>query len=139
MASCARMRRVLRLLIAAAVAYALVTYVALELNDVARLRTKTDTNSWRETHVWVANGEGGTLWLEAATPTRAWLLDLQQRPDVELDHGGTTATWRAVPVDGPEAQALVRSLLREKYGWADRWVGLLQDTSQAVPVRLDPR
>jgi hypothetical protein len=32
----------------------------------------------------------------------------------------------------------VRSLLREKYGWADRWVGLLQDTSQAVPVRLDP-
>jgi len=133
------MRRVLRLLIAAAVAFAFVTYVALELSDVARLRTKTDTNSWRETHVWVAAGEGGKLWIEAATPTRAWLLDLQKRPDVELDHAGTTSTWRAVPVEGPEAQALVRSLISEKYGWADRWVGLFQDTSEAVPVRLDPR
>jgi hypothetical protein len=29
-------------------------------------------------------------------------------------------------------------LLAEKYGWADWWVGLLQDTSQSVAVKLEP-
>lgn len=128
----------LRFVIAAVVAFLFVTYVALELNDVAVLHTRTETNSWRKTHVWVADAGGGSLWVEAATPDRPWLLELKRDSRVELEHDGATTKRRAVPVEDDGAREKVRALLREKYGWADRWVGLLQDTSQAVVVRLDP-
>jgi hypothetical protein len=132
-------RRLLRWTIFAVATFAFITYIALETNDVARIRTKTATNSWRETHVWIAESPEGTLWIEAATPDRPWLLELERDPNVELVRDSATTFWRAVPVEDPEAQDNVRALLHEKYGWADTWVGLIQDTSQAVPVRLDPR
>jgi hypothetical protein len=133
------LRRVIRLVVLAVVAFLGVTYVALEGNDVATIHTLGDNNNWRATHVWVADAGDGSLWIEAATPDRPWLQDLRRTMNVEVDHGGTTRRWHAVVVDDPEAQTQVRALLHEKYGWADWWVGMLQDTSQSVPVRLDPR
>jgi hypothetical protein len=131
--------RLLRWAIAAALAFGVVTWVALEGNDVATLRTIDGENRPRETHVWVADAGDGSLWIEAATPDRPWLADIRHNPKVELDRVGASGRWRAVPVEGPEARETVRALLSAKYGWADWWVGLLQDTSQAVAVRLDPR
>ncbi len=43
-----------------------------------------------------------------------------------------------MPKPGAAGHRLIRSLLREKYGWADVWVGLIQDTSQSIAVRLLP-
>jgi len=133
------LRRVIRLVVVAIVAFLGVTYVALEGNDVATIRTLGENNNWRETHVWIANAGNGSLWVEAARPDRPWLEDLRRTANVELIHEGATKRWHAVVVDDPEAQAHVRDLLHAKYGWADSWVGMLQDTSQSVPVRLDPR
>jgi hypothetical protein len=131
-------RRLLRWTIAIAVAFGLITYVALEGNEVGVLHTHTDNNAWRDTHVWLAEDDTGALWVEAATPDRPWLLELQRNHEVELDRGGATQRLRAVVVDDPTARDLVRSLLSEKYGWADWWVGLLQDRSTSVPDRLAP-
>jgi len=133
------LRRVIRLVVLAVVAFLGVTYVALEGNDVATIHTLGENNSWRTTHVWVADAGDGSLWIEAATPDRSWLQDLRRTANVEVEHDGRTRRWHAVVVDDPEAQVHVRELLHEKYGWADTWVGVLQDTSQSVPVRLDPR
>lgn len=131
--------RVVRTLLGVAALAAGVTFAALEGGDVAVLRTKEGAHRWRETRVWWAEGDGGALWLEAATPDRAWLLDVRGDGAVELVRDGVTSRWYAAPVEGDEPRQLVRALLREKYGWADAWVGLVRDTSQSIAVRLAPR
>ena len=45
---------------------------------------------------------------------------------------------QAIPVPGAEAHGHIRKLLRAKYGIADWWVGLLQDTTRSVAVRIAP-
>jgi hypothetical protein len=131
-----RMQALLALAVAL-LAFGGVTWFALEGNDVAILRTKAADGAARETHVWVAD-ENGTLFVEAATPERAWLLEAQAQPEIELVHADATARYRAVPEPGAPGHAKIRRLLRAKYGWADQWVALLQDTSRSVAVRLDP-
>jgi hypothetical protein len=120
----------------ALLAFGGVTWFALEGRDVAILRTKAADGAVRETHVWVAE-ENGALFLEAATPERAWLLEAQSQPVVELVHAGATTRYRAVPEPGDAGHAKIRRLLRAKYGWADQWVALLQDTSRSLAVRLE--
>lgn len=122
----------------ALLAFAATTWLALEARDVAELRTRAPDGGWRVTRVWTAEADGG-LWLEAATPEREWYRDVVRDPDVELVRAGRRVPWLALPVPGRAGHERVRSLLRGKYGWADAWVGLLQDTSRSVAVRLVPR
>lgn len=129
-----------RLLVAAAAGLVLfggVTLYALEGHEVVVLRTTDERGSARETRVWIAD-EGAHAWIEAATPERAFYRDLVARPEAELRRGDTASRVQAVPVPGAEAHAHVRALLRAKYGIADWWVGLLQDTSRSVAVRIAP-
>ena len=132
-------RRRLALWLAAGliVAFGAVTWVALESQEVIFLRTAQDDGELRITRVWVAAADGA-LWLEAATPERGWYLDLQVQPRLEVERGGERLCVIASPEPGPESHEKIRSLLRRRYGWADRWVALLQDTSQSIAVRLNP-
>ena len=115
---------------------AIISWTALESNEVVVLRTTAPDGSARETRVWIAD-EGAHSWLEAATPERPWYLDVLERPRVEVKRGGLMLTFDAVSRPGTQGREHIRGLLREKYGWADAWVGLLQDTSNAIEVRLD--
>ncbi len=127
-----------RLAAAAVLAVALVavlTAIALEAREVAVLRTVDPDGGVRETRVWVADAEGAP-WLEAATPERAWYLDVLHNPRIELVRQGRAQMLRAAPAPGEEGRLKIRSLLREKYGLADVWVGFFQDTSGSVAVRL---
>ncbi len=130
------MLRALLVLLLVFAGFAAVTLVALEGNDVAVLRTAANDGSPREMRVWVAEHDGA-LWVEAATPERAFYRDLLARPAAELVRGDAVVPVVARPQPGADGHALVRSLLEAKYGWADCWVGLLQDTSRSVAVRLD--
>lgn len=129
--------RALVALLAAAALFGAVTWIALEGNEVAVLRTRTPDGSFEETRVWVADADGAAL-IEAATPERAWYQSLRMHPDVELLRDGAPLRYRALPEPGPEGRERIRALLREKYGWADWWVSMLQDTSDSVLVRLEP-
>jgi hypothetical protein len=129
--------RVLAALATAAVLFAGVTWLALEGNEVAVLRTRTPEGGFEETRVWVADANGDAF-IEAATPERAWYQSLRMHPDVELLRDGEPFRYRASPEPGPEGRERIRALLREKYGWADWWVTLLQDTSDSVLIRLEP-
>jgi hypothetical protein len=124
--------------LAAALLFAAVTGVALEGNEVAILRTRTPDGRFEETRVWVVDVEDGAALIEAASPERAWYQSLRTHGDVELLRDGAPLRYRATPEPGPEGRARIRALLREKYGWADWWMGLLQDSSDSVPVRLEP-
>lgn len=134
------MRRVKRAALVVLVALLLFgsgTWLALESQEVVVLRTRSDDGSFRETRIWVADSQG-LLWIEAATPERSWYRELVANPRVELVRNGGTRSFMAEPMEGPEGHEQIRELLRAKYGFADRWVGLLQDTSRSVAVRLRP-
>lgn len=45
---------------------------------------------------------------------------------------------RAEILDTPADHHRIRTLLRTKYGLRDWWIGLLQDTSRSMAVKLRP-
>jgi hypothetical protein len=132
-----RLRNVLAALVLLAVGFAAITLTALEGNEVVVLRTRDPAGAPRETRVWVAD-QDGALWVEAATPERAFYRDLMAQAEVEVVRGGIPVRALAQPEPGAAGHERIRSLLRAKYGWADHWVGLLQDTSRSIAVRLTP-
>jgi len=131
------LRRLLAAVAAALVIFGLVILLALESSGVAVLETRAPAGTPRETRLWVAEAEGA-LWLEAATPERAWYRDVLLDPVVSLEREGRAEAFRATPEPGEEARRRLRGWLRERYGWRDAFVGLLQDTSRSIAVRLDP-
>lgn len=120
-----------------AAAFGTTTWWALESGGVAVLETRTPEGGVRSTHVWYAE-PGGELWLEAGTPENPWFQDIQASPVLEFTGEERSARYTAHPIDDPSGHGRIRALLREKYGFRDRWVGLLVDTSRSVAVRLVP-
>jgi 2-iminobutanoate/2-iminopropanoate deaminase len=125
----------LLLLLAAGAAF---TGWALESDGVAALETERADGGRRETHVWWVEREGGAVELEAATPERVWLAEALAAPEVMLERDGRRERFRAERRDDSGVRENLRAALREKYGLRDAWVGLFQDTSRAVVVRLVP-
>lgn len=123
--------------IAVLVAFAMLTWWALESNGVAVLETRAPDDSLRSTHVWFAEPDGD-LWLEAGTPENSWYLDIQRDPLVSFSAPGRSGQYIAQRADDPGARDKIRSLLREKYGLRDWWVALLFGTSRSVAVQLTP-
>jgi F420H(2)-dependent quinone reductase len=135
------MRRVwlaVTLVFAVIVLFAAVTLIALEGREVVVLRTFAANGAARDTRTWVAE-EDGALWIEAANASRPFLLNIDANPEIELQRGRAMRHCHAVPVENPDGHARIRRLLAEKYGWADRWIGWLTDTSRSLAIRLQCR
>ena len=111
------------------------TLVALEGREVVVLKPIDGAGVARATRTWVADDDG-YAWIEAANPERPFLLALAAHPDVDLARGGRVRRCHAEAMPNPAGHRHVRELLARKYGWADRWIGLLADTSGSVAVRL---
>jgi hypothetical protein len=137
----ARWRRPLNVLFVSAallvVAFAAITWWALEAGGVAVVDTRAPDGARRSTHVWYVERDS-ELWLEAGSPENAWFQDVQRDPLLVFRAEGASARYVARPVSDPDAQQQVRALLREKYGFRDRWVGLFVAASGSVAVRLLP-
>jgi hypothetical protein len=119
-------------------AFAAITWWALESEGVAIIQTRPPDGPARSTHVWYAESNG-ELWLEAGTPQNGWFVDIQGDPELIFTLDDRSERYAAVPVDEPLAHSRIRSLIRQKYGFRDWWVGLIVDTSRSVAVRLTPR
>jgi len=119
-------------------AFALSTWWALESSGVAVIETRAADGSPRSTHVWFAEPEG-ELWLEAGTPTNPWYQDILLEPTLVFSSTNRSGHFTAEPVEAADGHEEIRSLLREKYGLRDAWVGLLVDTSGSLAVRLTLR
>lgn len=131
--------RTVTLALASAVfVFGVITLAALEANEVVVLRTVDADGRPRETRTWVAD-DGGFAWIEAANPDRPFLRHLVAHPEVELRRAGSVRRCRAEPMANPDGHAHIRALLARRYGWADRWIGMLTDTSRSVAVRLSCR
>lgn len=131
------MKWLLTAVVALVATFGAVTWIALESGGVGVLRTSNADGSERATHVWYAEYDG-SIWVEAATPERPFLVDLRRMPEATLSTGNDSFRIRAEIVDAPAAHERIRTQLRAKYGWRDRWVAMLQDTSRSVAVSLRP-
>lgn len=132
-----RARALLAIAIAAVSGFAATTLWALEGGEVVVLTTFDAAGGGHTSRVWLAGG-GGSLWIEAADPGKPFYLRIRRRPQVTLARGGVERAYLAEPDDTPAGHRRIRELLRARYGWRDRWVGLLVDTSRSVAVRLQP-
>ncbi len=118
-------------------AFGATTWRALESGGVAVIETETPEGTVRSTHVWYTEPDD-ELWLEAGTPENPWFQDVQQNPVLTFRANGRSARYVARPVDDPSGHSRIRSLIRDKYGFRDRWVGFIVDTSRSVAVQLFP-
>jgi hypothetical protein len=135
-------RRLAAAAVALAVAFGVITLGALEARSVAVLHTTSPTGETRRTRVWFAE-ESGALWIESATDSRPFYLDLQANPSLTMELMGPPWARRAKVVRGraelvpePGGHERIRTMLGQKYGWADAWVAMLQDTSGSRAVRV---
>lgn len=134
------MKRVKRTAAALALAVAVflfITWRALEGQEVVVLRTFGTGGAVRETRTWVAD-EDGFVWIESANADRPFYRHILGNPRVELVRGGSTGVFMAQPAPNPEGHLRIRRLLAAKYGWRDRWIGMLADTSGSIAIRLEP-
>jgi len=114
-----------------------VTFVALEANEVVVLRTFGPTGDELDARVWVVD-DGTETWIEIANPEKELYRRVLENPNVEMVRRDEARRFRAVPDTSRASHERVRALLARKYGLADRWIGMLVDTSASVPVRLVP-
>ena len=129
------MRRLLVAVLVGLAAFGAVTLFALEGREVVVIETTDARGAHRRTRTWIAE-EGGSLWIEAANPERPMLADLRGEPTLVLERGGLRLLCRGEIAPDPEGHDRIRRLLAERYGWADRWIGLLADTHASLAIRL---
>jgi hypothetical protein len=110
--------------------------VAAESGEVVVLRTTDAAGVPHETRLWVVD-DGSHSWLRSGSPAAGWFVLLQERPDAEVVRGEETIAVHAVPEVG--ARSRINDLMRQKYGWADAYIGTLFGRDDAIPIRLDPR
>jgi len=117
------------------VTYVLAHWALIEVGrEVIVLRTEEPDGGWLESRLWIVD-DGGVSYLHGGDSR--WMHNLKARPIVEVERGGETRRYRAVPVPGPHPR--IHELLRAKYGIADRWVRFVgPDKEYTMPVRLDP-
>lgn len=118
-------------------AFGATTWWALESGGVAVIETRAPDGAVRSTHVWYVEVDK-ELWLEAGTPENAWFQDVQRRPILTFKADRRSTRYVARPIGDPSGHTRIRSLMRERYGLRDRWVGLIFDTSRSVAVQLSP-
>jgi len=133
-----RLRKILAVLLAVALALGVGIMGASELGGEIVTLSTSGPDGDSETRIWVVD-DLGHAWLRAGSPGNGWLQRIDANPDVTVERAGQTTRFRAVPVrDDPGIRDRIHELMRQKYTWADQIVSLMRDGSGSVPIRLDP-
>jgi hypothetical protein len=104
--------------------------------EVVILTTTDASGATEKTPLWIVD-HGGFSWLRAGSDRAAWLARIRSYPRIEIERAGKTTAYRGTLV--PEATGDINAQMIEKYGLADRVVGLLLPGSRrkSLAVRLD--
>jgi hypothetical protein len=100
---------------------AAIGYFQPQGGNTAVLRTFDDEGQSKDTVLGLLDDDG-QLWVESGHWFRGWYYRVLDNPDVELIRGEDVSTYRAVPVNTPEAVELVTRLMG-KGSRALYWVG----------------
>lgn len=109
------------------------------VGEVVVVHTKGADGSEKATRLWIAQDEGGTLWLRGKAGSR-WLAHVATNPVLTIDRGdGSSTQMRATPVtDDPATRDKVHALMQRDYGAVDSVIAAMRDPATSVPVRLEP-
>ena len=122
------------LLLGAVILTGSVTYVALESGNVLTAQTiDQKTGEARDTHIWFVEDERG-LFLEAGSPQNPWVQDLVDGSTLGLKGKGVDGDYQFVIQPGRHSE--IRTMMRARYGWRDRWIGLLFDVSRSQLIEV---
>lgn len=103
--------------------------------EVVVLTTSGEGGKPHHTSLWVVD-DHKQIWLRAGMPDSAWFERLKATPHVTLEREGVIKNYRAVPI--PKQRERINALMAERYGWADRLIGIMRNAEETVPIRLDP-
>ena len=109
----------------------------IDEGEVVTLVTRGGNGKTYETQLWVIEADS-ELFLRASSGRSDWLARLRARPEVELQRGEETHSYRARPLGDAAILARVNRAMAEKYGLSDRLLAKLVDPSSSVAVRLEP-
>ena len=115
-------------------------FVASESGEVLVLETLDAEGQPHETRIWVVE-DADAVWVRGGSDS-GWVQRLLQSPEVRAEHSGHWVSFRAVPDRDPATRNRVNALMREKYGFADRFIAITLGDSEregALAIRLDPR
>jgi len=130
------LRTVAVALVGGIVAFLVITWCALEWSGVAVVNTTTNDGTNRTTHVWFIDRDTHLL-LEAGTPENGWFVDVRKKPRLRISQPSDLAgDYRVELRSSPEGHAHIRTLMHEKYGLRDAWIGALFDTTRSIEVRV---
>ncbi len=113
--------------------------LASESGEVLVLETLDAAGQRHETRIWVVD-EASAVWVRG-DPDSGWVQRLLESPEVRAERAGHQASYLAAPDRDPAARDRVNALMREKYGFADRFIAVTigdRDREGAIPIRLDP-
>lgn len=113
---------------------------ASESGEVLVLETLDAEGQPHETRIWVVD-DAGVAWVRGGEGS-GWVQRLLQNPEIRAERSDKWAPFLTVPVRESAARDRVNALMREKYGFADRFIAFsLGDSARAgsLPIRLDPR
>ncbi len=114
--------------------------LASESGEVLVLETLDAEGQPHETRIWVVD-DAGVLWVRGGSDS-GWVGRLLETPEIRAERAGQQVAYRAVPDRDPAVRDRVNALMREKYGFADRFIAVSlgdADRADALPIRLDPR
>jgi len=131
--------RVLLALVALVVATLLLFTVVLiglsEMGEVVIIETALPDGGQRTTRIWIVDTPDGPL--VRGTVGKPWVDGALRSPLVRLERGGVTQMFRAVQMDDPYMRAETDRLMLEKYGIAERGIGLVRDLETSTVFRLE--
>ena len=139
---------IVAILVGVCVALALAHLALIEVGrEVVVVHEPTPTGGVVRARLWIVD-DGPHSWIHPGSANaRWWVQHMDANSIVEVERGGQTRRYRAIP--DPDAHAKVHQLLRQKYGVADWWVRFLAGTDtqsglitrgekcKTVPIRLE--
>jgi hypothetical protein len=129
-------RKLLLLVLLVPILFGLAITAASELGgEVVTLYTRDPGGGESRTSLWVVDHEG-FQYLRAGDRGSGWFERLRRVPEVRVERAGKTATYQAVPT--PDLTPTIDALMAQRYGLADRFIGLIRDPSSSMAVKLVP-
>ena len=126
--------RIITLLAALMIGISAIQMLASESGEVVVLTSYDEFGEGHRTRLWVVE-YNGSQWLRSGGPVTTWYGRLQANPYVRVSRGDRS--FEAVAHPEPDEKIAINQLMLDKYGWADRWIGLLFPRDGVVPIRLE--
>jgi len=124
-------------LVGALVVFMAVTLIASEVQEVVVLTSVDDQGQEHETRLWVVD-YGDAAWLRAGGAEREWYLRVRENREIRVRRNGEERAYRVYIVDQGATREVIDKAMREKYGWTDAVIHVLEGSPLTVPLRLDP-